>query len=389
MMKAIVLGKGRSGNAAAELLRREGADVVILDGADVFPPVADAGDALCVTSPGVPLTHDWQVRARELGIPVISELQLGASRFRGRMLAVTGSKGKSSVVKMVADTLSAQPGGVGGVACGNYGKPLCEVVNEGFAGWAVVEVSSFQMETTREFHPVAAAVLNLQEDHLDRHGSVEVYHGLKLRMASMADRRIMPDASFDTLLAGSYFDNAILRENGEIAAGLLRAAGLDDEAIAAGFAAFVPLHHRMETVLEARGVVYVDDSKATSLAATAAGVTMASERFSAKGRVLLVAGGLPKGDDPDSVKEVLSTHCKKVYLIGQSAKAFYNSWKDIVPCENCGTMDEAVKASGRDAEGGDVVLLSPGTASFDQFKSYGERGDAFASAARAAEATRA
>ena len=143
--RVVVLGGGRSGKAAAALLRREGAEVTVLEG-DVPFPEGDFG--LCVTSPGIPLDHPWQRAARGRGLKVVSELQLGAERWRargGRMLAVTGSKGKSSVVKIVAEA-------VGGVACGNYGLPLCDVVNEcdergadGAAGWAVVEVSSFQM----------------------------------------------------------------------------------------------------------------------------------------------------------------------------------------------------------------------------------------------------
>ena len=140
-MNAIVLGNGRSGKAAAELLRREGWCVHVLDGDDTWP---DGIWNLCVTSPGIPLDHRWQEVARNSGVRIISELQLGAERFRkigGRMLAVTGSKGKSSVVKLVAEAL-------GGIPCGNYGKPLCEVALEGQLKWAVVEVSSFQMETT-------------------------------------------------------------------------------------------------------------------------------------------------------------------------------------------------------------------------------------------------
>ena len=381
--RALVLGNGRSGKAAAELLRRNGAEVVVLDGDMPFP---EGCFDLCVTSPGIALDHPWQKAARQVGVPVVSELQLGAEQWRakgGRMLAVTGSKGKSSVVKLVADAL-------GGVPCGNYGLPLCEVVttagtNGGELPWAVVEVSSFQLETTElpadAF--VSAAVLNLQEDHLDRHGSAEVYHGLKRRLLAMTARPVdgtapgpVPAADAD-LLAHSYFDNEILRGNGVCAIRLLRAAGLADVAIARAFAAFEPLPHRMQLVAETGGVKWVDDSKATSLAALAAGVAMCRDP------VRLVAGGLPKGDNPFSVIPLLRSGVKKVYLIGCCAEQFFDAWRETVPCEICGTLDRAVEAARRDAVSGEVVLLSPGTASFDQFRSYGARGDAFAALVRA------
>ena len=379
-VNALVFGNGRSGRAAAELLRREGAHVVVLDGDDAWP--GGAWD-VCVTSPGIPLDHPWKVAARAAGGKVISELQLGASRWKGRTLAVTGSKGKSSVVKLIADTLNLA--GVPAVPCGNYGTPLCEVVNrrgDGADAWAVVEVSSFQMETTDDFHPDAAAILNLQEDHLDRHGSAEAYHALKRKLLAGArqafDESALQGLALDgaaslALLRGSYFDNEILRVNGLIAVALLRVAGLDDAQIAAGFRAFEPLPHRMQLVAERDGVRYVDDSKATSLAALDAGVAMCG------GPVRLIAGGLAKGDNPKTVIPRLRSAVKKVYLIGRCADQFLSAWREAVPCEACGTLDRAVEAARRDAVAGETVLLSPGAASFDQFDSYGVRGDAFAS----------
>ncbi len=386
MKAALVLGNGRSGRAAAELLRREGWSVVVVDGDDPFP--ASHVD-LCVTSPGIPLDHLWQKAARAAGVPVISELQLGAERWRargGRMLAVTGSKGKSSVVKLVADTLELA--GYPAVPCGNYGTPLCEIVlgdADPRDTWAIVEVSSFQLETTdlpaNAF--VAAALLNLQEDHLDRHGSVEVYHGLKRRLLKMTkfavDGTCIPSWAYNLLrplYMESYFDNPVLRANACCAVELLRAADLGDESIAAGFDAFKPLPHRMQLVLEKGGIRWIDDSKATSLAALAAGVEMCASP------IRLIAGGLPKGDDPKSIIPRLRSGVKKVYLIGQCANQFLEAWREVVPCELCGTLDRAVELVRRDAGPGETVLLSPGTASFDQFESYGARGDAFAALAR-------
>ena len=342
-MKALILGKGKSGTAAAALLKAQGCEVDFADGYDCV-----------VISPGL--------RTK-------SELQLGCEELKRRgwkLLAVTGSKGKSSVVKLVADA-------IGGIPCGNYGRPVADLIQEK-PGWAVVEVSSFQLETTTLPSDTfeAAAILNLQEDHLDRHGSVEVYHGLKRKLLTMTRRPIETGAGVPVLWKGSYFDNEILSENAAIAVELMRVAGLDDSKIAAAFKAFKPLPHRMNLVAEIAGVRYVDDSKATSLAALIAGVKMTASP------VRLIAGGLPKGDDPKTALSVLTERVRKVYLIGQSAEAFFVAWNGAVDCEICGTMDRAAEAAKREAEKGETVLLSPGTASFDQFQSFGERGDVFA-----------
>ena len=376
-MKALVLGKGKSGTAAAALLKAQGCEIDFANGYDCV-----------IVSPGL--------RTK-------SELQLGCEELKRRgwkLLAVTGSKGKSSVVKVVADAINLAGGYA--VACGNYGIPVSDVANSSTqtlkhsnnSPWAVVEVSSFQLETTTlppdTFE--AAAILNLQEDHLDRHGSVGVYHGLKRKLLSFAalnfvnegmssDQRI--NRPSDHLWTGSYFDNEILAGNAAIAAELMRVAGLDDKMIAQAFRGFEPLPHRMNLVAEIGGVRYIDDSKATSLAALIAGVKMASSgnrtiEQSNNRTIRLLAGGLPKGDDPKMALATLTERVKKVYLIGQSAEAFFAVWNGAVDCEICGTMEQAVEKARREAEKGETVLLSPGTASFDQFKSYGERGDVFA-----------
>ena len=392
-MRALVLGYGRSGKAAEALLCRSGFSVAALDGETPFP----SGDFdVAVVSPGVALTHPWIVEARRRGIPLKSELQLGCEELKRqgwKLVAVTGSKGKSSVVKLVADAIGLS--GRHAVPCGNYGVPVCEVASSSGAGnsseascsgdsrdarWAVVEVSSFMMETTELPSDAfeAAAILNLQEDHLDRHGSVEVYHGLKRKLLTMTRRPVDFAAALplqQPLFQKSYFDNEILRENGCCAIALMRAAGLDDACIAQAFRDFVPLPHRMNLIAERNGVRFIDDSKATSLAALVAGVKMASPIPHPS--ILLIAGGLPKGDEPKSALSTLTERVKKVYLIGQSAEAFFAAWKGAVDCEICGTMERAVERALREAESGETVLLSPGTASFDQFRSFGERGDVF------------
>jgi UDP-N-acetylmuramoylalanine--D-glutamate ligase len=243
-------------------------------------------------------------------------------------------------------------------------------------GWAVVEVSSFQLETT--FLPSdtfeAAAIINLQEDHLDRHGSIEVYHGLKRRLLEMAKTRIEKVSAADVELVakGSYFDNPVLQVNGAMAAALMRVADVDEKTIYKAFSDFAALPHRMEVVHQSAGVKYIDDSKATSLSAMAAALRMCG------GSIRLIAGGLPKGDDLFSVSADLTKRVKKVYLIGRSAKEFCAAWSAVVDCEICETMERAVAASMREAQCGDTVLLSPGCASYDQFKNFGQRGEVFA-----------
>ena len=394
--RAVVLGRGRSGRAAAALLAQLGVEAVTLEGADAFP----AGEfAYVVVSPGIALSHPWIAAARAAAIPLMSELELGCRALRERgvkLLAVTGSKGKSSVVKIVADALNLADRRA--VPCGNYGKPVSEVALEDGWEWAVVEVSSFMMETTNlPGHTFeAAAVLNLQEDHLDRHGDVATYHRLKRLLLTMTPtgydysqvpagqdwsegfwprclNRLfrMADAS---ALQGSYFDNAILRTNGIAAAQLMYEAKVPFRAIRRAFREFVPLPHRMNLVAEIGGVRYIDDSKATSVAALVAGVTMAAGGRS----VRLVAGGRAKGDDPKSANSILTERVKKVYIIGQCAEEFLSAWSAAADCEVCGTMGEAVRKAVHEAEKGETVLLSPGTASFDQFRSFEERGEVFA-----------
>ena len=326
----------------------------------------------------VEFADDLELVVASPGVPVKSELQLGCEELRRRgwkLLAVTGSKGKSSVVKIVVDAINLAGGRA--VPCGNYGRPVCDLVGEE-PGWAVVEVSSFQLETTQLASDTfeAAVVLNVQEDHLDRHGDVSVYHSLKRRLASMAKRWFEGVDEFEgveKLIDGSYFDNAVLRANGAYAVALMRTAGLDDDAIRRAFESFEPLPHRFQIVGELDGVRYIDDSKATSIAALVAGVAMCGGS-----PVRLVAGGLLKGDDPKIALPVLTERVKKVYLIGRGAEALAAAWGETVDCEICETLEKAVAGARRDAARGETVLLSPGAASFDQFHNFGERGDVFA-----------
>jgi UDP-N-acetylmuramoylalanine--D-glutamate ligase len=425
--RAVVLGCGVSGVAAAQLLRRRGAAVAVLDEAPAAN-LAKAAEALaacgaelhaacrelpagafdlCVTSPGIALSHPWLAACRSRGVPVIAETELGFACWPGRVLAVTGSKGKTSLVKLCADTLNRA--GVPAAPAGNYGTPLSRLaLEQPQLAWAVVEVSSFQLEHFDCFRPNVAILLNMQADHLDRHASLAEYRDLKLRLFARqgaGDVALLPEGLDDAgavppaatrlrfgdgaacdwrydaqavhaggraiRIAGSYFDNRILGLAAAAGAGALAACGLDDAAIARGFASFEPLPHRMQRVAERGGVVFIDDSKATSLSAVAAALQMRSEP------VRLIAGGRLKEHDLDGLKELLTSRVRKVYLIGECAGRMLSAWSGALPCEVCGTLDAAVGAAAREARAGEAVLLSPGCASFDQFGSYRERGERF------------
>ena len=435
---ALVLGAGVSGEAAALLLLARGGRVTLVDegeeaqASEVAARVRAAGGRaafgggdlpqeafdLCVVSPAFALRHPWTEACRARGIPLLSELELGGCYWRGKTLAVTGSKGKSSVVKFCADTLTAA--GIPASPAGNYGIPLCRLALEkpGLA-WAVVEVSSFQMEHTPSFCPDIAILLNLQADHFDRHADMAEYKALKLKLfskmrpggcallpAGLSEEGAVPegvtllrfgaDAGCDWAYAGhavmgmldgrvckvelrgTWFDNGILGLAAAASVAALRHTGLSDVQIEKGFQAYQPLAHRVQPVGESRqGVRFVDDSKATSLAATAAALQMVRRP------VRLIAGGLLKENDLESIKELLTQTTQKVYLIGRCSRELLKAWSGAVPCQECDTLERAVQEAVREAQAGETVLLSPGTASFDQFKSYRERGERFTTLVRA------
>jgi UDP-N-acetylmuramoylalanine--D-glutamate ligase len=427
---ALVLGLGASGQAAAQLLCREGTDVVILDesgsnsvaqraadleseGAEIIlnaVAVPDRMFDICVTSPGIATDSNWITGIESRGIQVISELELGASRCKCPMVAITGSNGKSTLAKLCCDALQAS--GVAVEVGGNYGTPLCDMCEQSKdLDWVVVEVSSFQLERVKGFRPKAGVLLNVQPDHLDRHETMQEYRAVKCRMfANMGkgDTAIVVEDEVEAarmLAAGdnswvtfglgdavdyqyrasnvqyasggefsvkdTVFDNNVMGCAAAAAAAVVQACGSDPTVKGQVAKVFEALPHRMSEIGTVDGVRFVDDSKATNLAAMAAGIRMCD------GSVRLVAGGLLKEKDLDSVKEVLAKKVMTVYLIGEAAGRMESAWADVVPCQQCGDIATAVKAAKEDAHKGEVILLSPGCASFDQFKNYGERGDQF------------
>jgi UDP-N-acetylmuramoylalanine--D-glutamate ligase len=428
--RCVVLGAGKSGLGAIRVLQSIGAEVSLVDsrppkdgaprGCDLLAPCERLPDGhydLCVASPAIPMGHPWLAQCAARGIPVVSEMELGYAFWQGKILAITGSKGKSSVVKLCADTLAAA--GHRAIPCGNYGTPLCDVaLDDGDAEWAVAETSSFQLEHTVTFRPDAAILLNIQADHLDRHGSMAEYARMKFRLferqgadcaaflpegldtfgqpipenvpvysfgsSPKADWRYEPGRVSGRIcgrgvcvdFANTWFDNPVLGVAAASIVGALSFCGLNSAEIAAGFSEFKPLPHRMQQVADRNGVLFIDDSKATSLTATAAALSMVSRP------VRLIAGGRLKEKNLSFIKVLLTKWAKKVYLIGECENALFASWHDAVACVECHSLGNAVQAAAADSVAGDVVLLSPGCASFDQFVSYGERGEHFARLAK-------
>ncbi|MGD9782506.1 MAG: UDP-N-acetylmuramoyl-L-alanine--D-glutamate ligase [Kiritimatiellia bacterium] len=428
--KALVCGLGASGVAAATLLRKEGVDVVGVDERDT-PESRKSAEALssqgcavalgsdtppagefdvAIASPGLRGDAPFLSGIRRRGIPTISELELGWSRFRGRSIAVTGSNGKSSVVKALAECFAAA--GLRAIPCGNYGLPACRaVLDDSAADWLVIEASSFQLETCADFRPDVGVLLNVLPNHLDRHGTLDAYAGLKARLFSRqrnGDVALVPtewrerfreesggggrwktfgtDPGADFIyfsgrisekggrgidLSASYFGNDVLGPNAAALYGAARAAGLAPKTVEETLRRFEPLPHRAEPIGEFGGVRYVNDSKATNLSAMIASIRMQDRP------VWLVAGGRPKETDFSPAVPILRARVRGAFLIGEASAAMASAWGAAVACESCGTLDRAVEAARRAARPGETVLLSPACTSYDQFRAFGERGDAF------------
>lgn len=439
MQRVWILGLGVSGLAAARLLMSQQVKLVLFDARDTddvrtrlselqHPDVEiclgeekglllmrNTGRGVtpdfCVVSPGIPGSSPWMKQVLELQIPILSELELGARHVMCPMLAITGSKGKSTLAKLCHDTLklAGQRVAIGG----NFGTPLCELApHSDQLDWLVVEVSSFQLEHVDTFSPMVGVLLNLQPDHLDRHETLDAYAATKARLFSRMEadgtailhepdaglirhaptsqarvvtfgsqkpaafrfenhHLIDPDNHPVVDVSGTYFDNPMLGKTAAAALAAIRACQISDVHLEIAARTFVPLPHRMSRVAEIKGVTYINDSKATSLSALAAGVEMCGKP------VHLLAGGLLKETDLQRPKQVLAMHVRAVYVFGKFALVLKEAWQDVVRCEFCNTLEEATRKAAATADVGECVLLSPGCASYDQFKNFEDRGTQF------------
>lgn len=432
---ALVVGLGKTGIAVARHLRTHGAVVRVSDSADGVVLPDDLGDVerpesrdpddlldgidLVVPSPGVPASAPLLVRAEERGVPVVSEIELAASTLEAPMVAVTGTNGKSTTTELIAHLLAEQ--GSRTFAGGNLGTPLIEALG---GSWdvAVVEVSSFQLEWVEAFRPRVGVLLNVTEDHLDRHGDLETYAGVKARLfarqgegdvailnrddariAALAGRLTSTVATFGSsplegegaalradaihtsfrgrkgvfALEKCPLEGAHNRENVMAAILAAIAMGVSDATIQAGIESFAPLAHRMQEVHIEGGVRFIDDSKATNV-----GALVRSLEGLEDGRVVLVAGGKDKGSDFDLARTIVGRKARCVAVYGSARELIERSWTGAAPLVVRERFGDAVQAAADAAQPGDVVLLSPACASFDQFDNYAARGDAFATLVR-------
>jgi UDP-N-acetylmuramoylalanine--D-glutamate ligase len=396
--RALVLGLAVSGEAAALALAARGVEVVVSDrspdadasrlaGAGVELHLGTEDEAvltavdLVVMSPGVPARSPVAAAAAARAIPIWSEIELGWRLLPGNpVLGVTGTKGKTTTVRLLGAMFEAA--GVDAALAGNEHTPLSEVALTVEPGtWVVCELSSFQLENVDTLACDIAVLLNLAPDHLDRHGTFEAYRDAKLRIFERARVKIVPRglglagiefSADDPLPAEPLMPGAHNRENAVAATVAARAAGLPDEAIADALRTFAGVPHRLELVRELRGVRYVNDSKATNTAAARRGVAAYDAPLH------LILGGSLKGEDFGPFAAELPANVRSIHLIGvasdELAAALDAAGRAYV---RDGDLAHAVAHAATDASPGDVVLLSPATASYDQFRNFEERGETF------------
>jgi UDP-N-acetylmuramoylalanine--D-glutamate ligase len=444
----MVIGVGRSGLATIEVLKRRGIIVFAYDdkpaellSKETYDTLKRLGAPLksaknleaaageikaAIVSPGVPLTHKAVISMYDRGLPVISEIELAYALASGPIIAVTGSKGKSTTTALIGHLLRSA--GIANRVGGNIGNPL---VRETAAAekdeWIVAEVSSFQLEGIRKFRPRISVLLNVSPDHLDRYHSMEEYAEAKYRIFANQKRDDIfignaDDGHCAALRAGSgrtvpcralWFgvdpsdralamtlegDAIVLRTKGReaplldvndlrlrgrhnvanaMAASLAAlAAGVKLDAVRKGLRTFEPLPHRLTAVHEAGGVTWIDDSKATNPASATAALA------AIEAPIILIAGGKSKRTDFTAFASAASKRAKRVILIGETAREI----GDLIegpPVVYARNLEAAVENAAAAASSGDVVLLSPACASFDMFESAEQRGEHFAQLARA------
>lgn len=435
--RVTVLGMARSGIAVARLLRRSGCRVLVSDSGSSEALKASAADLrslgvetelsghslrtlecdLLVRSPGVPATNPIYIEARHKNLPVVSEVEVASWFCRAPIAAITGSNGKTTTTEWLGDAFRRWGRSV--AVCGNVGHPFSAAVEElPPEGVAVVEVSSFQLEDVQRFEPRVAVITNFSPDHLDRYDNYDAYIRAKCRIFerlgekdvlvyNRGDQELTSrvEPLIDRILSfgldaprgpgvGLVGDEIVLVQEGRAARKIMNRRevalpgphnlenalavvcaaadmGAPDEVIVESLRSFAGVPHRLEQVLEEKGVLWINDSKATNIASA----LVALNSFTRP--IILLAGGRDKGSDFTTVAAQVRDRVKSVILFGEAAPKMEQAWSPMFTPQRVDTLEEAVTAARSQAEAGDVVLLSPMCASFDEFKNYEDRGDKF------------
>jgi UDP-N-acetylmuramoylalanine--D-glutamate ligase len=431
--KVLVVGLGVSGYSAARLLLKKGALVKITDSSsdsevkvrldklskynvdyelDGHTSHFCSDVDLVVTSPGVSSEALPILLAKEKGIPIIGELELASSFCQGKIIAITGTNGKSTTTELIGKVLS--DAGIKTCVCGNIGNPMAgEVDSRDKDTTFVVEVSSFQLETIKDFKPYISVLLNVTDDHYDRHANLEEYKKEKFKIFSNQNKNdwavinhtFSSDPIVDKIDSRIVFfghaegsarikggkviysfndEENVLMETSQIplighhnlenvACTLLvsKIMGISDGTIKDSIKSFKGLAHRFEKVADIDGVEFIDDSKATNIDATKRALE------SIEKKVVLIAGGIDKGGDYLSMLNLIENKVKAIILIGEAKEKIKEAYGGKVPTQSADSMKDAVRKAKSIALKGEAVMLSPMCSSFDMFSSYKERGDVF------------
>lgn len=426
-LKIAILGAGRSGRAAARLAMKHGAKVCVFDTSATIAnwptdiPLHTAatekdGQAfqadLVVISPGIETNCSFVKAFGRDGVETIGEMELASRFYHGKIIAITGTNGKTTTTSLIEKILSHA--GKTAIACGNYGVPMAEILlQDSVPDILALEVSSFQLETIRDFHPNIAIWLNFAPDHMDRYQAVRDYYQAKLHIfdnQTEKDLAIMRDGERLPLLkatirtfsseqenADLYYNepqiieggvpllnlqgtNLLQRHNAENAMAAILACrhiGVPIKTIAEVLKEFTPPGHRCEAVRTLNGVLWLNDSKATNLHALEAALK------SQNTPVILIAGGKNKGLDYIPLQPILKEKVRYCIVFGQIAEQLQETFSPIVPTKKAVDLADCVAQAHALAQPGDTVLFSPGTSSFDMFSGYVQRGQAFKDAVNA------
>lgn len=433
----IVVGLGQTGLACARFLARRGVAVVVVD-SRAEPPMLrqlrhqlPAVETRCggfdpelfkqaqtlVVSPGIPLSEPAIAAAVGVGVEVIGDIELFARHARAPVVAITGSNGKSTVTTLLG-AMACEAGRDARVG-GNIGTPALDLLQQSEPELYILELSSFQLETTRSLKPAAAVVLNVSQDHLDRYTGMQeygaakrrIYRGAAMKLINLDDPVVAAWGGSDggwrrfTLAQPSQADDfGVISKDGQLwlakgeqallavseiklagmhnVANALAALALGDgvglpmDAMLATLRRFGGLPHRCQWLAEKDGVNWYNDSKATNVGATVAAIG------GMPGKVVLLAGGEGKGQDFSPLRDIMATKGRAAILFGRDAPLIAVALDKIVPLERVSTLREAVRAARVLARPGDTVLLAPACASFDMFKGYEDRGDRFVAAVK-------